>query len=61
MNKQRINMLLMKLSTKYEIFYLEKRTYRSGKQFKSYVISLGKFKKEFKREIDLLLWLKEMM
>ena len=53
-----INMLLQKLSTKYDVFYLEKRTYRNGELFKSFEVKIGNSKEKFNRKTDLLYFLK---
>ena len=56
-----INMLLQQLSFKHNIFYLEKRSYKEGKIYKSYVVKIDKISTEFKNERDLLIYLKEMI
>lgn len=56
-----INMLLIKLSEKQNIFYMEKRNYINGKTYKSYIISIKKQSEEFKSKRELLLYLKEMV
>ena len=57
--KKMINMLLQKLSLKYDVFYMEKRNYRGGKTYKTFTIKIGNVKEEFKSERDLLLFLKD--
>lgn len=57
--KKMINMLLQKLSFEYDIFYMEKRNYRDGKIFKTFIIKIGNIKEEFRNERDLLLFLKD--
>lgn len=54
-----INMLLIKLSKEYDIFYMEKRTYKEGKIYKSYIVDVGGIKRECKNKKDLLLFLSE--
>jgi len=56
-----INMLLLKLSEKQNIFYMEKRNYINGKIYKSYIISIKKQNEEFKSKKELLLYLKELI
>lgn len=56
-----VNMLLLKLSEKQNIFYMEKRNYITGKTYKSYIISINKQNEEFKSKRELLLYLKEMV
>lgn len=57
--KKMINMLLQKLSLEYDAFYMEKRNYRDGKTFKTFIIKIGNIKEEFRNERDLLLFLKD--
>lgn len=57
--KKMINMLLQKLSLEYDIFYMEKRNYRDGKAYKTFIIKIGNIKEEFRNERDLLLFLKD--
>ena len=57
--KKMINMLLQKLSLEYDVFYMEKRNYRDGKTFKTFIIKIGNIKEEFRSERDLLLFLKD--
>lgn len=52
-----IDMLLIKLSYNKSVFYLEKRNYKEGKTYKSYLIKIGNNTKEFKSKKDLLLYL----
>lgn len=58
-----INMLLLQLSKKHAIFFMEKRSYREDKVFKSFTIKIDKTTKEFRNKRDLLIYLskKEMM
>lgn len=51
------NMLLIKLSKKHDIFYMEKRSYKEGKIYKSFIIKIDKTSQEFRNKRDLLLWL----
>ena len=59
--KRYINMILSTLSLKDNIFYMERRTYKEGKAYKSYIIKIGEVSEEFRSERDLLLWLKELI
>lgn len=57
-----INMLLISISKKDNVFYIEKKTYKECKVYKSYVLKIGKTKnREFKSQKDLLLYLKELI
>lgn len=57
--KKMINMLLQKLSFEYNVFYMEKRNYKDGKTFKTFIVKIGNIKEEFKSERDLLLFIKD--
>lgn len=52
-----INMLLLKLAKSNDIFFMDKRTYKNSKIYKSYIINIGKDKEEFKSKRDLLIYL----
>lgn len=52
-----INMLLIKLSKRHYVFYMEKRTYREDKINKSYYVKIDNYKKEFRNKTDLLIYL----
>lgn len=52
-------MLLIKLSQNNDIFYMEKRTYKDGKMYKSYTVDVGGIKRECRNKKDLLLFLVE--
>lgn len=54
-----INMLLIKLSQQYKVFYMEKRNYKSGKIYKTFNIKIGNIKEEFLSKRDLLVFLSE--
>ena len=56
-----IEMLLRKLSTQHYVFYMERRTYKNNKVYKSYVINIDRIKKEYNNKCDLLYGLKEMI
>ena len=56
-----IDMLLRKLSTEHYVYYIEKRTYKNNKVYKSYVINIDRIKKEYNNKCDLLYGLKEMI
>ena len=53
--------MLIKLSQEYEVFYMERRTYRDNKVFKSYLVKIGDLNEEFKNQTDLLVFLKGMI
>ena len=55
-----INMLLLKLSKEYDIFFMERRTYKDNKIYKSFFIKIGNIKEEFKNKRDLLIYLSKM-
>jgi len=55
-----INMLLIKLSKKHYVFYMEKRTYRESKINKSYFIKIDNLKKEYRSKTDLLMYLSKI-
>lgn len=55
-----INLLLIKLSKKHKVFYMEKRTYTDDKIYKSYLIKIANRNKEFNTKKDLLLYLSEL-
>lgn len=52
-----INMLLLKLSKEYDTFFMERRTYKDNKIYKSFFIKIGDCKEEFRNKRDLLLFL----
>ena len=55
-------MLLLNLSLKHKIFYMEKRNYKEGKCYKDYVVKIDdKESMSFRNKTNLLLYLKEMM
>ena len=56
-----IDMVLRKLSTQHYVFYMERRTYKNNKVYKSYVINIDRIKKEYNNKCDLLHGLKEMI
>lgn len=49
-----INMLLLKLSKEYDIFYMERRTYKDNKVYKSYIVNIDGNNGEYKNKKDLL-------
>ena len=60
MNIQKmLNMLMQKISLTDKIFYMEQRTYKNGKVYKSYKVKIGKLNEEFNSQKDILLWLKD--
>lgn len=52
-----INMLLIKLSKKHDIFFMEKRNYRDDKIYKSFIVKIDKTSEEFRNKRDLLIYL----
>lgn len=52
-----INMLLIKLSKKHDIFFMEKRNYRDDKIYKSFIVKIDKKSEEFRNKRDLLIYL----
>lgn len=56
-----IDMLLLEISKDRTIYYIEKRTYKEMKSYKTYIISFNKQTEEFKNKIDLLKYLKELV
>lgn len=56
-----INMLLIKLSQKNDVFYMEKRTYKNSKCYKSYILKVDDDTNEFKGKIEILYYLKELV
>lgn len=54
-----INMLLLKLSQQYKVFYMEKRNYKKSKVYKTFNIKIGNIKEEFLSKRDLLIFLSE--
>ena len=55
-----INMLLLNLSKKYNVFYMEKRTYKEMQTYKNYSVKIDELKKEFKSKRDLLTYLSKL-
>ena len=55
-----IDMLLLNISKTKSVFYMEKRTYRDMKTYKSYLITINKRKEEFKSKRDLLIYLSKI-
>lgn len=58
---QAINKMLLVLSQNKDVFYLEKRTYKKGMCYKSYLIKINRAVKTFDRKTDLLMYLKGMI
>lgn len=48
-------MLLLKLSKEHDIFYIERRTYKDNKVYKSYVVNIDGNNGEYKNKKDLLI------
>ena len=55
-----INMLLLKLSKTHDIFFMEKRSYRDNKVYKSFIVKIGETSEEFRNKRDLLIYLSKM-
>jgi hypothetical protein len=55
-----INMLLLKLSKKHDIFFMEKRNYRDDKVYKTFIVKIDKTREEFRNKRDLLMFLSKM-
>jgi len=55
-----INMLLIKLSKKHYVFYMDKRTYTENKINKTYYIKIDNHKKDFRNKRDLLMYLSKI-
>jgi hypothetical protein len=55
-----INMLLLKISKTKSVFYMEKKTYKDMKIYKSYIITINKKKEEFRNKKDLLIYLSNL-
>lgn len=55
-----INMLLIKLSKKHDIFFMEKRSYRNDKIYKSFIIKIDNVSEEFRNKRELLIFLSTM-
>lgn len=58
MNKY-INMILLDISLKHKIFYMEKINYNGGSSYKTYFIKFSNVKEEFKSKRDLLIFLSD--
>ena len=56
-----INMLLIKLSQSHKVFYMEKRTYKDTRIYKSYLVKIDNTTKEYDSKTKLLFYLKEMI
>jgi len=52
-----INMLLIKLSQKYYVFYMEKRSYNNNRINKSYLVKINNITQEYRNKRDLLIYL----
>ena len=50
-----INMLLLNLSKEHDIFYIEKRTYKENKVYKSYIVNIDGNSAVYKNKKDLLI------
>lgn len=55
-----INMLLLKISKTKSVFYMEKKTYKDMKIYKSYTITINKKKEKFRNKKDLLIYLSKL-
>jgi len=56
-----VNMILIKLSQDHNIFYMERRSYKDNRVFKSFIIKIDDNTEEFNSKKDLLLYIKEMI
>jgi hypothetical protein len=70
MNKKYINMMLLKLSEKHQYTLINTTTYKRGKKYNGYKLVIYDYLKddkvyketlEFKNEIELLIYLKELI
>lgn len=52
-----INILLLNLSKTHDIFFMEKRSYRDNKVYKSFIVKIDKTSEEFRNKRDLLIFL----
>lgn len=60
MNIQKmLNMLMQKISLTDKIFYMEQKTYKEGRVYKSYKLKIKNKTYEFNSQKDILLWLKD--
>ena len=50
-----INILLLKLSKEHDIFYMERRTYKDNKVYKSYIVNIDGNNAVYKNKKDLLI------
>lgn len=58
--KKMVDMLLINISFKHKVFYLEQRTYKKGKTFKNYKVKIDNDKmQEFNSLTQLLIFLKD--
>ena len=58
--KRMVEILLINVSYKHKIFYLEQKTYKEGKVFKNYKVKIDNGKmQEFNSLTQLLLFLKD--
>lgn len=55
-----INMLLLNISKTKSVFYMERKTFKDMKTYKSYLITINKNKKEFRSKRDLLIYLSKL-
>lgn len=55
-----INILLIKLSEKHNIFYMEKRSYKENKANKSFFVKIDNKSQEFRNKRDLLIYLSKV-
>ena len=56
-----INMILIKISQKHDVFYMEKRSYKNNKIYKSFIVKIDNITNEYKSKTDMLISLKEMI
>ena len=54
-----IDMLLRNIAKEYKATLIEMKTYKDDKVYKSYRVKIGNINKEFKSQIELLIFLKD--
>ena len=54
-----IDMLLRNIARTKKTTLVEMKTYKENKVYKNYIIKIGKTTREFRSQIDLLLYLKD--
>lgn len=54
-----IDILLRNIAKEYKATLIEMKTYKDDKVYKSYRVKIGNINKEFKSQIELLIFLKD--